>query len=65
VTGRLLVFEEYEMPDGTVAKVKGELPPPPEELPEDAGGGEDDDDAALFPDDADEVEGDAAAQLAQ
>jgi hypothetical protein len=58
------VFEEYELPDGTVARVQGELPPAPEELPEDAGGGEDEDDAALFPDD-DEEEGDAAAAPAQ
>jgi hypothetical protein len=60
------VFEEYELPDGTVARVQGELPPAPEELPEDGGdGGGEDDDAALFPDDDAEEEGDAPPAPAQ
>ncbi len=66
VSGRLLVFEEYELPDGSVAKVQGELPPPPEEIQEGEGNaeGEGDDDDALFPpeDDEDEpISGAAAA----
>jgi hypothetical protein len=69
VSGRLLVFEEYELPDGSVVKVQGELPPPPEEGEgEGEGGAEgegDEDDDALFPPEEDEVEQQGGSTAAQ